>query len=138
MSHKISLVAALVAIPLLFPAQAEAGERCKQYTKTIRINGELEIGYGRACQYDDGYWRIVKLSGPHKARERARERIYDDLYDELYHEPHRYTKKVVSYSKPYRYYHAYDHGHYKRAKKHYKKHKKYHRKHHAHHYDCHD
>ena len=135
MQHKIPLIAALAAIPLLFPAQAEAGERCKHYSKRIYIDGDLKIGYGKACKHDDGYWRIVKLSGPIKARERVKERIYADLREDLYHyEPYSYTKKYVSYSKPYKYYHAYDHGHYKRAHKHYKKHRKYH----AHHHDCHN
>lgn len=142
MKHKIFLIAALAALPLAIPANAEAGERCKTYTKHVRIDGRLEVGYGKAC-LSDGVWRIVKLSGHNKARERIVERIYDDLYDDDvrvvivdrdYHGPRPYYSTHVSYSKPYYYRHAYDYGRYKHAKKHYKKAKKHYRKHHQ----CHD
>jgi len=131
MKHKILLIAALATIPMLVPAQAEAGERCKTYTKPIRIDGRLEVGYGKACKRGDT-WEIVKLSGHYKARDRILDRIYDDLddyrvvivtndYDRNYYDPHIYYSRHVSYSKPYKYKHAYKH--YKKAKKrHYKKH----------------
>ena len=140
MKRKILLIAALAMIPILAPAKAEAGQRCKTYTKPIRIAGVLEIGYGKACKRGD-VWEIVKLSGHHKARERIVERIYDDLddyrvviIDRDYHAPHIYDSRRVSYSKPYYYHHAYEHnyGQYKKAKKHHKKHYKHHKKHHRH------
>ncbi len=140
MKHKVLLIAALAALPLLVPVKAEARDRCKQYTKTIRIDGVLEIGYGKACKHGDT-WEIVKLSGPYEARERVKERIYDDLYDDDdyrvaiadrdYDYPQTHYRRHVKYSKPYYYSHAYDHGKYSRAKKHHKKHykKKHYKKH---------
>jgi hypothetical protein len=84
MKRKFILVAALAALPLISPGKAEAREYCREYTKTIRIGGQVEIGYGQACKRGGDTWEIVKLSGPGHARGAVRERIYDDLYDRGY------------------------------------------------------
>jgi len=83
MKHKTIILAALAALPMLIPANAEARDNrqvCREYTKTIRIDGRLEIGYGTACRTSDRTWEIVKLSGLERARNNVRDRIYDDLY----------------------------------------------------------
>ncbi len=137
MKHKILLIAALAMIPLFTPAKAEAREYCREYTKTIRIGGKVEVGYGQACKRGDT-WEVVKLSGSSKAKDRVVERIYDDLddgdvrvvivnRDYRYNYPRTYYTTHVEYSKPHYYKHAYKHnyGHYKKAKNHYKKHHKH-------------
>lgn len=73
-------ITALAMLPLLAPSEADAAQRCKTYTKTIRIDGQREIGYGKACQLERGVWEIVKTSGIYEARDRVRDRIYEDLY----------------------------------------------------------
>ena len=125
MKHLLILTTVLAGITFFAPNAAEAGERCKTYTKPIRVDGRLEVGYGKAC-LRDGVWEIVKLSGHYKARDRIVDRIYDDLddyrvvivdRDYRYDYPKTYYTRHVSYSKPYKYRHAYKH-----AKHHYKKH----------------
>lgn len=81
--NKLALVAAMAALPAFSPGEAEAGS-CKQYTKTIRIDGRLEVGVGQACERHDGDWEIVSLKGPYQIQERLRHDIYDDLYDRGY------------------------------------------------------
>ncbi len=118
------IIAALAAAPLLIPDSAEAA-KCRQYNKTIRINGQLELGVGSACQQRDGTWEIVSLRGLQPVRDRLYNEIYDDLYDDGYNlvvvnnyhtpAPRYYAPRYprVTYYKPaprYAYKHSYKHG----------------------------
>lgn len=155
---KTTLLAAMVAAPLLMPTEALA-DRCKQYTKTIRIDGVLEVGVGKACERRDGDWEIISLKGPWEIQNRLRDDIYDDLYDRGfrvmvvnnygYSRPYYHHPRVVYYSprhhshshkshayrvgynsgKHYKYDHDDDHG-YKSKKSHKHKKNKSHKKHH--------
>ena len=153
MKHKILTIAALAAIPFMFSANAQARDYCREYTKTIRIGGKIEVGYGEACRRDGGVWEIVKLGGPEPAREKVRERIYDDLYDrdtrivivDRYYAPYGHYYKARRYYSSY-YPRYYGHPHYsaffyfsdndrhdkmpaKHKRAHENAHKKYHKKH---------
>lgn len=44
-------------------AEARGDEYCREYTKSIRINGRIQSGYGQACQQRDGSWLIVSARG---------------------------------------------------------------------------
>src|SRR5262245_18642297 len=59
---KIILAGATLA-PLFFAQAAHAGDYCREYTKTIRVGGEIQHGYGRACLQPDGAWMIVDSGG---------------------------------------------------------------------------
>lgn len=37
-----------------------SGSYCREYTQTIRVQGKLEEGYGKACRQPDGSWRIIQ------------------------------------------------------------------------------
>jgi hypothetical protein len=139
-------MAALIAVPTLAPASAEAKEYCREYTKTVSIGGKAERAYGTACQQPDGSWEIQSLEGSSYGRDQVRDVIYDDLNDR--YSNRRYNNVVIKerYSTPrprYRHHRAshyapfvlnfgfgdrYDRHH---GKKHYK-HKKYAHGHHWH------
>ena len=56
----------LAAAPLLVPAQAQARDNdryCREYTKTVRIGGNVEAAYGTACMQPDGSWQLVSFGG---------------------------------------------------------------------------
>lgn len=134
------IIAAIAAVPLLYPDIAEAA-KCRQYSKTIRIDGKLELGVGSACQQRDGTWEIVSLRGLQPVQDRLYNDIHDDLYEDgynvvivnnyrtvapRYYAP--YYPRVSYYSAPPRY--AYKHG-YKNNNKHHSNgkgngHKKHH------------
>ncbi len=115
MKYKLLLIAALAAMPLFASSQAfarDSREYCREYTKTIRIGGVLEVGVGQACKRGrdrsgDDIWEIVNLKGPQPATEHVRERIYDDLY--------RGNTRVVIIDNGYR---AHRYGDYYRAPRH--------------------
>jgi hypothetical protein len=69
------LIAALAAVPFLMPTQAEAGRNnnryCREYTKTVRIGGEMQSAYGTACMQPDGSWEMVSFNG------------HEDLFDDV-------------------------------------------------------
>lgn len=71
MKYKFLAIAALAALPLAFPAQAQARDYCREYSVNISIGGALEAGYGQACRRDGGVWEIVRLAGPARAREKS-------------------------------------------------------------------
>jgi hypothetical protein len=114
MRHKYILIAALAAIPLLFaqPAEASRGDYCREFTKTIRVGGNLESGYGRACLMPDGSWQIVSTHGslePHEIFPRDIHRRI--VYRDNYYAPRYYQPPRVVYYQPGRHY-----GHYKHKK----------------------
>ena len=82
MVKKFMMMAALVAIPTIMaaPAQAKDKEYCREYTKTISVGGRSERAYGTACYKPDGSWEIVSLEGSHRARDEVREVIYKDIH----------------------------------------------------------
>lgn len=121
MTRKILLIAALAALPMIVPAQAEAREKCKQYTKTIRIDGSLELGVGKACRNENGSWRIVSLKGPYEAQQRLKHHIYDDLHNDGYKVVVIYDDHDTHYYKPHYYRSAYYHAPHYYSKKAYKK-----------------
>lgn len=57
-----AMAAAAFLSPLSIEA-AEAGEYCREYTKTIRVGDHRERGYGTACMQPDGSWMIVSARG---------------------------------------------------------------------------
>jgi hypothetical protein len=56
------LTGAFVA-PLTLHSTAARAEYCREYTKTIRVGGHRESGYGTACEQPDGSWMIVSTQG---------------------------------------------------------------------------
>ena len=63
MSLKQTLLATVLATPFFFPSAAHAGDYCREYTKSIRVGGHMESGYGTACLQPDGSWMIVSSRG---------------------------------------------------------------------------
>lgn len=57
------ILASAFLMPFAFAEDAEAREYCREYTKTIRVNGHKESGYGTACMQPDGSWMIVDSRG---------------------------------------------------------------------------
>lgn len=59
------LLATAFLSPFAMADDADAREReyCREYTKTIRVNGRKESGYGTACRQPDGSWMIVSARG---------------------------------------------------------------------------
>ncbi len=56
--RKLILAGALLA-PAMFVQPAQAGEYCREYTKSIGVGGRHEEGYGTACLQPDGSWAII-------------------------------------------------------------------------------
>lgn len=58
-----ALLAATAVLPLALPAAAHAqtsGEAyCREYQRTITIDGRPERAFGTACREPDGNWRVV-------------------------------------------------------------------------------
>lgn len=42
-----------------YSASQEQAEYCREYTKTVLVDGKEETAYGTACLQDDGRWRIM-------------------------------------------------------------------------------
>lgn len=40
--------------------QNDAGQYCREYTQTIKVGGQQQTGYGRACRQPDGSWKIIE------------------------------------------------------------------------------
>lgn len=60
---KICLAAGALFVPLAAADDAEAREFCREYQKSIIVNGRPERGYGTACKQEDGSWLIVSAEG---------------------------------------------------------------------------
>ncbi len=60
---KIGLAAGAFLAPLAFAHEAQARDYCREYQKSVSINGHRESGYGTACQQPDGSWMIVSSRG---------------------------------------------------------------------------
>lgn len=82
MVKKLMLAATLLTLPMVMssPVEAKDKEYCREYTKTVSINGRSERAYGTACYKPDGSWEIVSLEGSHRARDEVREVIYKDTH----------------------------------------------------------
>lgn len=90
-------LAALAAIPLLAAGEAQAshGEYCREFTKTIRIGGNIETGYGRACMMPDGSWQIVSTGGTLSPREIFPQEIHQRIvYRDYHYAPRPYYPSV--------------------------------------------
>lgn len=70
-SFFLTIAAAAIAVSIS-AGSAEAGQRyCREYTKTIRVGGQLQSGYGTACMQPDGSWELVSYNG--------QQALYDDV-----------------------------------------------------------
>ncbi len=121
MIRKIIMAAAFVTLPILAhatPAQAGGGEFCREYSKTVSINGRPQYAYGTACRNRDGSWEVVNLGGHPKAQARVHDTIYADIEKEASKRKYRNSNIIVVD----RYY---DRGHRHAYKHHYKPYKKY-------------
>ena len=49
-------------------AQADQGRYCREYTRTVWIDGRARPAYGVACLQPDGAWRIVNEDDEHSMR----------------------------------------------------------------------
>ena len=96
MIRKLIITAALMALPVLTaePAQA-ASEYCREYTKTVSINGRAERAYGTACRRSDGSWEVVNLEGNPAAQEKVHDSIYEDIEKEARQRRHSNVKIIV-------------------------------------------
>ena len=80
MIKRLLILASLVAVPMMGGAtQAQAEEYCREYNKTVSINGRAERAYGTACRQHDGSWEIVNLEGGNNARDKVRDTMYHDI-----------------------------------------------------------
>lgn len=93
MKHTIRTILAgsALIVPLLGLGAAQAhagrGEYCREYTKSVRINGQMQTAYGRACLQPDGDWKIVSYNGD--------EDLYDEVYEQAYKSLQRRQSNVV-------------------------------------------
>lgn len=111
MVKKVMMAATLLSFPMVMTSPVEAKEReyCREYTKTIYVDGHRERAYGTACYRGEGTWEIVSLHGDHHARHEVKEVIYKDIHKKK----HKRGGKtiIISNSKhPHAYYHR---SHYK-------------------------
>jgi hypothetical protein len=51
--------AAMLGALIFTPADASAGDYCREYTRTVYIGGRSQEAYGTACQQPNGDWMIV-------------------------------------------------------------------------------
>ena len=126
----LTVGAVIGSVAVATPARAN-DNYCRDFNQEIRINGDYEYAYGRACLQSNGTWKIVSTDRHHK---------HDD------HKTSHYTiKKTKTYTAPLRvnlywghdhHYHARKHYRkgYRHAKRHYHHHKKYKKCHHGHKY----
>jgi surface antigen len=47
------------AVPSSDIYQTQAGQYCREYQSSVRVGGQMQRGYGTACQQPDGSWRVV-------------------------------------------------------------------------------
>ncbi len=131
-SKKTLLLAGLACALSMFstPSEAREHEYCREYTKTIRIGGDIHRGYGKACLQPDGSWKIVFLKGVAALRSKIIEDVRKDHHKVVlaHHYPKSYVPVAVYYPHYYRYTKPHPHGHHKHAHK--SKHKR-HCKHHG-------
>lgn len=40
--------------------QTADGQYCREYTQTIKVGGQKQDGFGKACRQPDGSWKIVE------------------------------------------------------------------------------
>ncbi len=110
---KFLILTALLGAFTFMPQEAKAyGRDCRDYTRTVTLNGFRYQAYGTACFQPNGAWEITQMSGAPIAQEALLDMIQDDA--------RRYYGRNVSYVTRDNYYYGRD-RHYDR--KHYKKHK---------------
>ena len=51
--------APIQATPASDVYQTQSGEYCREYQSSVRVGGQMQYGYGTACQQPDGSWRVV-------------------------------------------------------------------------------
>ncbi|HEY0902066.1 MAG TPA: hypothetical protein VGD95_08080 [Micavibrio sp.] len=69
---------------MMFSAPAaQAGDYCREYTRTVSIGGRLQTAYGTACYQPDGDWKIVDETD----RSRIGQRFRDDDRGNSYYLP---------------------------------------------------
>lgn len=51
--------APLQATPTSDVYQSQSGQYCREYQSSVRVGGQMQYGYGTACQQPDGSWRVV-------------------------------------------------------------------------------
>lgn len=51
--------APLQATPASDVYQTQSGQYCREYQSSVRVGGQMQYGYGTACQQPDGSWRVV-------------------------------------------------------------------------------
>lgn len=107
--NTVLTVGTIVAgITIATPAKAN-DNYCRDFNQKIRINGELEQAYGRACLQPNGTWKIVSTNSD----------------DDNHKTSHYKIKKTYTHASPLRtiiYWNngPYYHGHGKHYKKHYR------------------
>jgi hypothetical protein len=57
------LLASAFLSPFAAVEEAEARDYCREYTKSVRVDGRMQSGYGTACMQPDGSWMIVDAQG---------------------------------------------------------------------------
>lgn len=92
---------------LAAPASAQAGQDryCREYTRTVWIDGRAQSAYGTACLQPDGAWQIVNENG-HDSRR------YETIVfrDRVVEPPPRIVERVVVWPAPYPAPHSWDRG----------------------------
>lgn len=51
--------APIQAVPASEVYQSQSGQYCREYQSSVRVGGQMQYGYGTACQQPDGSWRVV-------------------------------------------------------------------------------
>jgi hypothetical protein len=99
------LVASAFLSPFAMAENAEAREYCREYTKSIRVDGRVQTGYGTACQQEDGSWMIVKARGDVDPFDALRKRnVVIVAQDEPVYYSYGPRFQPVTYYAPQRYY----------------------------------
>lgn len=76
---------ALGAAVGLMPAQAQAQDYCREYTRTVYIGNREQVAYGTACYQPNGDWKIVDETDQSRIGQRFRnEDVTNSYYQPVY------------------------------------------------------
>ncbi|MCB9978734.1 MAG: hypothetical protein H6862_03900 [Rhodospirillales bacterium] len=93
---------------LVAPSSAQAGQDryCREYTRTVWIDGRARSAYGTACLQPDGAWQIVNENGRDSTGD------YETIVfrDRIIEPPPLIVERVVVWPAPYPAHHSWDRG----------------------------
>ena len=81
------------------------GEPCRDFQRSLTVNGRTEVQFGRACRERDGSWTVTDTQSAYRDGYVQRDDYYDPWWDYPYGRPYGY----YGYMGP-RYGFSYGHG----------------------------